>query len=660
VTALTGLAMSVVGLAAPAAAAPGVAVAPAANAAGAVAGMLPTETIIPDTLPPAGSTGSLTVHLFTKDGSSSITGDDGTQTGLMRGINGVTVTITPVGGTLVDLSTDLGWQRATALINAFNPDAPGTWGWSSIDFDPAAGVQPLTLGVPQSKVSSGAGGLGNAGLAEFTGVPMGLYLVTESNMPPGVTGAKPFLITVPFPTVPTGGAEPTWDYTVDVFPKGAEVTVDKTVDTSGAHTLGDTVTYTISTGIPNTPALDTYIVRDVSTTDEGNIAVLFPTLAVRLSPDGTAAGSLLTEGVDYDIIKAEFNASGIALAPAQSVCTTTGTDQGFGYFNIVFNETGRGRLLDAVAANSNARVVISYGATITTGVSGDPDQVDAMTNRAQLYVSTAERLSCTPRSDDATFEVGVAALDKFAAERLVNITRNRTGNVDVSGALLTGATFKVYATLADAQARNDKTVPIMMTTATGRKPVDPATDGRTMVEGAATCDGTLSPQKGTGVYLTGELVYGNYWVVEVGAPTGYALDSTPIPITVSKDTSWSVQAPVSDSCDSNGDGTPDASGNKPIKITPVYNVNTNTWNAAEDWAVARVINARTTTTPSSNPPGGGGGGGGPLAFTGVPDWLGAVIITAIALLIGGLIFVGASRHTERRRRREEGLTARAS
>jgi hypothetical protein len=240
-------------------------------------------------------------------------------------------------------------------------------------------------------------------------------------------------------------------------------------------------------------------------------------------------------------------------------------------------------------------------------------------------------------------------VDKFAQDKFNALIAGKTGPVDVTSALLTGATFRVYGSLADAQARVNP-IAISKSTATGGAPVDPSTDGHSLIEGVANCGYAATPKPGAGTYLTGELVYGTYWVVETAAPAGYQLDSTPHQFVVDETTSWGTNGPLSPSCDTNQDGTPDATVDTVIATVPLYNPVTRAWDTTNDWAVARVFNQASatppaTTAPATAPPAATRPARGGLAGTGIEVWQ-LLAATLVALGCGiGLIAIQQRRRT---------------
>ena len=170
---------------------------------------------------PAGTTGTLVVHKY----AGSTTGDtnNGTEQTIARPpLGGVEFTVCQVTG--IDLTTSAGWTAAGAVT-------PAT----------------ADCGANAPVVQTTAAGTGTA---SFGGLAIGLYLVTETATPDGVTAAAPFLVTVPYPSTSGSGedATTTWLWTVHAYPKNTiEPTSGKTVEDPAAHGLGELVPWTITT-----------------------------------------------------------------------------------------------------------------------------------------------------------------------------------------------------------------------------------------------------------------------------------------------------------------------------------------------------------------------------------------------------------------------------
>ena len=66
---------------------------------------------------------------------------------------------------------------------------------------------------------------GTDGKAAFTDLPLGIYLVEETNAPAGIVAGAPFIVSVPM----VNEASDAWNYDVIAYPKNTETKTEKTV-----------------------------------------------------------------------------------------------------------------------------------------------------------------------------------------------------------------------------------------------------------------------------------------------------------------------------------------------------------------------------------------------------------------------------------------------
>jgi LPXTG-motif cell wall-anchored protein len=257
--------------------------------------------------------------------------------------------------------------------------------------------------------------------------------------------------------------------------------------------------------------------------------------------------------------------------------------------------------------------------------------------------------ACSPVIDTVSFTVGVISVDKFAQDVFSSMTSGKTGTVNVIGALLAGAQFRIYGSLADAQAQRNP-IAIRESTATGHEYLDGSTEaqgsadplkyGHALIPGYVTCNYEEHADAKSGVYITGELAYGTYWVVETVAPPGYERVTTPVEVQVSAATSWGINGPASPAC-TGADGVlgtaDDGKFDTVIPVQPAYNVATGAWVTTNDWPVARFMDAKATPVSRAV-----------TAVTGALPRTGAAIGTTL-LAAGAFILVGIALRTRRRR-----------
>jgi fimbrial isopeptide formation D2 family protein len=326
-------------------------------------------------LPDPSQTGSINIHKFKTPDSPTGLPNNGTQvdTSGLTPVPGVTFSIQQVTG--IDLTTNQGWQDANTLSTTFDPaDASGSITAAGYGLAAAAG-SPVTTDA--------------AGDAALSNLPLGLYLVTETNTPAGVTASAPFLVSVPL-TDPVN--ENTWLYDVHVYPKNSVDKVTKTVTDASAVKLGDPVVWTITGDIPNVSSLDGYKIVDQLD------AKLDYVSATATLADGTT----ITAGTDYTVT---FDA-------ASNTVT------------IEFTDAGRAVL----AAHNTSQVIVALNTTVNT--------IGEIVNTALLYPNKASFTGTPTPSNPVETKFGELTVQK----------------TDPAGTALTGAVFSVYTSQADAEA----------------------------------------------------------------------------------------------------------------------------------------------------------------------------------------------------------------
>lgn len=252
----------------------------------------PSDGTAPGNAAP-GSTGTLNIHKHAGSTTSDL--NNGSQQTVNRPpLADVQFTVCKVDG--IDLTTSAGWTAAQSKTPSNSTCAAGTSRTQTTDA---------------------------TGLASFPGLAIGLYKVTESSSPTGVTAAGDFLVSIPYPST-TGtitSASTTWLWNVHVYPKNTITgDGDKTVADPGTYGLGSTVPWTIKTraiGSFNGGApLTTYLIKDVL-------------------DDGLVYAS--TTGLTYTTPGATPTA---VPAGNYSVTTSGGGATGGGTATVTFNEAG--------------------------------------------------------------------------------------------------------------------------------------------------------------------------------------------------------------------------------------------------------------------------------------------------------------------------------
>lgn len=83
------------------------------------------------------------------------------------------------------------------------------------------------------------------GTANFTNLPLGIYLVEETEAPAGIVTGAPFIVSIPM----VNEASDAWNYDVVAYPKNTETKTEKTVKDADKN-IQDAYTYTINADAP--------------------------------------------------------------------------------------------------------------------------------------------------------------------------------------------------------------------------------------------------------------------------------------------------------------------------------------------------------------------------------------------------------------------------
>lgn len=327
---------------------------------------------VSDAIDPA-KQGSLTVNKFEQpdEVGTPSNGLPINTTGMVP-LGDVEFTVQHVPG--IDLTTNAGWEAAGKLTLA------------------EAQAQAST---PGKKEVTGADGV-----AKFPELDLGVYLVTETEVPTGVTAGAPFVVTVPM-THPTDLGS--WLYDINVYPKNAVTGAEKSVQDGDATQLGDEVHFTITADIPMVEVIDGYKIVDPLDSKLDYV-----------SADVTLTDSTkIEEGIDFEL--------------AHDAATNT--------VSVEFTEAGRATL----AANARtARVQV----VITTTVK----EIGEISNTVHVYPNLAS-FTIEPG------QPGGPVTPPVAVTKWGNLVVHK---VDAeSGASLGGATFQVYLSETDAVAETN-------------------------------------------------------------------------------------------------------------------------------------------------------------------------------------------------------------
>ncbi len=324
--------------------------------------------------------GSIIVHKHVEDPAST----DGNPAGApLKGVEFSVAQVLhdpdgagPLPAGPIDMTTAEGWALAEQVFASPAPTLPA-------DFSLA------TAAVQNTNAS---------GIATFSGLDLGAYLVTETG--PGdnliATAAAPFWVSVPMPT----GDTAEWNYNVDVFPKNTlndftptkEVTATDRVDPDGK------VEWTVTAPIP----ASTLAYQSFSVSDPGAGGMTFDSFG-----DVTLNGTVLVSGTDYTVsgTSIEFTAAGLAKVNA---ITTPATGTGAEATVTVEVNT----VVDEIPTNG------AFNNTATVTLNGTPTLPSGTTNWGELLLNKTT-------SEDGS-ALGGATFELYAADQTTKIAEGVT------------------------------------------------------------------------------------------------------------------------------------------------------------------------------------------------------------------------------------------
>ena len=414
----------------------------------------------------ASKTGSITIHKLVKDATNGTTAGNGLEDANASGtpLDGATFTVEKL--TNVDLTTQAGWEK----LAGFN----GNVATAKAD------------GVDTAVEKETAGG----GLATFDSLPLGAYVVTETETPAGYVGSKPFIITVPM-THPTDLNK--WVYDVHAYPKNSKAGVEKTVADADTPAVGSDISYTIKSDVPAAQALDYY---DVVDQYDKRVELPEANIALKLI-NGKTGEVALAKGTDYTLVAAD------------------GTDGKTKFWTAEFTAAGRQKLLEN-RKDDNTKVQMDLAGTVK-----DKVESDGLFKNKAILLPNAPSNGWKPNSgevpppDYPNSEV----VSKFGKVKITKV------NAKDDTQKLEGAEFEVYkCTPQSTPTKNFDSVD-----ATLDKKLSPAGKETyaTDANGEVTIDGLRNNDWENNAAVA-EADRGWYCLVETKAPEGFELQTRPI------------------------------------------------------------------------------------------------------------------------------------
>ena len=414
----------------------------------------------------ASKTGSITIHKYVKDANNGTMAGNGLEDTSDHGtpLDGAKFTVERL--TNVDLTTQAGWEK----LAGFN---------GNVDTAKADGVDAAV-----EKTTAGGG------LATFSGLKLGAYVVTETETPAGYVGAKPFIITVPM-THPTELNK--WVYDVHAYPKNSKAGIEKTVADENTPAIGSAISYTIKSDIPAVEALDFYDV-----VDQYDKRVELPEAKIALKIINGKTGEVaLAKGTDYTLVAAD------------------GTDGKTKFWTAEFTAAGRQKLVEN-RKDDNTKVQMDLAGTVK-----DKVESDGLFKNKAILLPNAPSNGWTPNSgtvpppDYPNSEV----VSKFGKVKITKVSSVEDTKK------LAGAEFQVYkCTPQTKPTKNFESVDAALDTKLSPAGKDTYV---TDANGEVTIDGLRNNDWANNAAVA-EADRGWYCLVETKAPEGFELQPRPI------------------------------------------------------------------------------------------------------------------------------------
>ncbi|MCL2332916.1 MAG: SpaH/EbpB family LPXTG-anchored major pilin [Actinomycetia bacterium] len=435
---------------------------------------------------PLPATGSLTITKYVTNDKSGFTTTDAYPE------NGTQLSGTPAG------ATALGGITFKLYKVTISPDANGAYPQSPIvTWDSYLNPTKITdtEGVifdvtPAGSVTTATDGTGSINTGQ---IAQGVYYVVEQPDPRVTAPSDPFVVAVP---MVDPADQSSWLDPVFVYPKNETLTVTKTVNKPSAS-VGDTVTFSITAGIPS----------DLASTTGYKIIDTLPAGLTYKSVDSVLAATTVAG------LASGANLAGLyAVTTAANATDPTATD-------ITITPSGpvatAGTGLAKLVADSDRFIQITITATVNKDIL-DAAQNNTVTNSA--VINFTNKFNDPYTSTEATAAVHTGTID--------------IKKVDQNGDPLAGAEFHIALTEADAKAGN------FLKLDSNGNVIDPseaaayatATDWK--ATSTVNSDGdAVATFAGLADYTGTTPGYNTYWVVETKAPATYNLLPAPVKIT---------------------------------------------------------------------------------------------------------------------------------
>nr|WP_272885278.1 SpaH/EbpB family LPXTG-anchored major pilin [Corynebacterium phoceense] len=346
-------------------------------------------------------------------------------------------------GKLTIFKRDLGGGQATEGTGVVVENAPGTAlegvkfkiqkvnvdlskaeNWNKLSELTAAGA--LQKGIDQS-FQELEGTTDQDGKVEFTQLPVGIYVVTETEAPQGVIKGAPFVVSVPF----TDANGTKWNYEPVVYPKNTKAEASKEVSDANKQ-QGDDITYTVKTPTPalvRNQSVKKYVITDDY--DESKVTPKKDGIKLTIAGEEIPSDNYSVEDTDGQITITFTNFEMLNAHPSSQVVTTIpATVKAQGEIKnsagVTFNNPNNENEIEDVTIPTNE--VFSYYGEVNV-VKEDANEAGKPLQGAKFKVYRSDDTTCGNGDDvrifeDKTFETDPQGKLKIEGLHATNIEDN--------------------------------------------------------------------------------------------------------------------------------------------------------------------------------------------------------------------------------------------
>lgn len=475
----------------------------------------------------------------TKTGSITINKKDDTS-GTPKGLNGATFTVQKVlkigTAAVPNLAKQEDWITLASKVKDLNEAAKAGNPTSKVTFDTTFGKQGKMS--QETKTVDG-----EAGIAKFDNLAIGLYYVEETGVPTGYSPEfTPFFITVPQITREDGKTTNTYTYAVSVSPKNwnANGGITKDAQTSKMVGVGDTLPYVITAKVklPLTPAMNGTSLASSNFTGFKVWDDALTSAYSNLTDFGNTAANYKVQVGEYDASTKALKQGAVDLTKAKndfsvSDSTNTPNDNTRKRILFTFNDAGLTKIANAFGTDSKAFASKDIRVQVTLNL-----KINSEFGKNAVKTELTNKYGFNPGGDSGKDTPGTDTKTVFHKFHVLKYDGTDTSKKTV----LSGAEFKAFADKNKALACAKDT-----TKCTETDGAMPGFAAKPATAGTATITTTGSNGKTSDYVVKTTDANSKIYLVEVNAPKGYVRseDVHEVDTAKAKDTE-SLEVPIAD------------------------------------------------------------------------------------------------------------------